>query len=316
METLNVIYLYPKYYYDRKMSRGRVWYGEALSKIPGVNLKWWGPGWEGYDESRSLRENLKEHNLSPDLLWAYKPENIIGITDRDCPLLVCYNECWPHIPGKAKKEVEDCRADLVVYHHENDAVCFTGFKGLVGHIPHGAPRDLFDGPIPHTLRGNECLSSGVQSPEIYPLRYRLNSFVKNGSIPGKIRQHPGYRLNSAEECQWQAGTYAADLVSSCISLCCSSIYRYQLAKLSESALAGCLIVTDAPRDSWFELLRPYVLVVENGESDQSIINRINNALRDADSTQELALKAQAVALEHFTTERYASCLLAFIKDLI
>src|SRR6056300_974082 len=113
---MKILYLFPKMYYEKKMSVGRVLYGEAMDRIEGVEFAWWGPGWEGYDDSLPVRDNLKKTSFVPDVIWAYKPEMCVDIPDRDCPLIVCYNEAWPHIPGKVQKEADDCKADLIICH--------------------------------------------------------------------------------------------------------------------------------------------------------------------------------------------------------
>lgn len=305
---MNILYLFPKQLWETKMSPGRRHYAMALSDYAEVTVS--GAGWPGWNTTVSVRVNLKRLGLKPDVIWAYKPETTPGVTERDCPLFVCYNECWPHIPGKALKEVQDCAADLVIHHHANDAACFDGFRGIVRNIPHAA-HDMFYSGQSHRMRVSHCLSSGVQSPEIYPVRHRLNTLVKSGNLPGIIRNHPGYRLHGLTECDTQTFRYANTLANSRVSLCCASKYHYMLAKIIESAMSGCLVVTDAPDDPAFELLRPHVLVVQDGESDESIVERIMAA-----DTQKLGFAAQQVAREHFSMQNYCQTLLAYTQELL
>ena len=103
---MKILYLYPKFFYERKMSVGRRLYGEAVSRHRDVDhFKWWGEGWPGYDNSQSLDENLKRSGKTYDCLWLYKPERQIGVADCKIPKIVCFNECWPDDPGKALAEV-------------------------------------------------------------------------------------------------------------------------------------------------------------------------------------------------------------------
>lgn len=305
---INIVYLYPKKYYEQKMSRGRVWYGEAVAKRSDCNLVFWGPGWDGYVDNLPVRENLNNLEFSVDAIWAYKPEECVNITDRDCPLVVCYNEAWPHIPGKALEEVEECGADLVIHHHHNDRKCFDGASGIVRHIPHGTP-EWFSSFEYERL--DSCCVTGVQSKEIYPLRdrYRKLSGVA-------VRTHPGYRLQSSMQCESQATSYASYLSQYRASLCCTSKYRYLLAKIVESMMAGCVVVTDAADDPEFEKMREHLIVLDEGISDNEIQEVCNEITSDPERWSQFAERSQKYALNHLTTEHYAERFIACLREIL
>ena len=298
------------------MSAGRRHYADALDRQPGVSVKVWGPGWPGFDSGLSLAQCIIESGYNADALWLYKPEDIKGLRECEIPKFCCYNECWPHIPGKALEEVNSYGADLVIHHHENDASCFDGFNGKVCHIPHGADKETFWCDTPLSERTVHSILTGVQSPEIYPLRARYANLARSGTIPCVIRNHPGYRLKGLQNCDKQTNQYAYSLKSCKISLCCTSKYRYLLAKIVESMLAGCLVVTDAADDSEFEKIRPFVIEVSHEMSDRELANTINTAIESGSYGQELAEKGRQYAEKHLTTDVYAERLVREIQSIL
>lgn len=310
---MNILYLFPRALYEAKMSGGRRWYGQAVARQPGVTLEVWGDGWDGYDQAATLQDNLERTGRQPDALWLYKAESLRGVAECAVPKFLTYNEACPHLPGRAMAEVIGCGADTVIHHHANDRDCFAGF-GRVVHIPHGAPLEIFDTDRPHRERSTVCLSSGVSSPEIYPLRAKLAALVAEGAVPGRIRRHPGYRLPSIEACDRQALAYAEDLKDARVSLCCSSRYRYLLAKITESMLAGCLVVTDAPDDpAYRDLLRPHVVEVSADCSMDQLRDTLLYVLSEPQRMQEMALAGQQAVRQHLTADHYAARLVKEIR---
>ena len=68
---MNILYLVNQKYYIGKMSRVRFHGMKAISKL--TNVTWWGPGWEGYDNSHYVQENIDMLEEKPDLIVTYKP---------------------------------------------------------------------------------------------------------------------------------------------------------------------------------------------------------------------------------------------------
>jgi len=310
---MEILYLFPKKLWSSKMSPGRRWYAEALNSQPGVEVKTWGPGWAGFDANLSLDQNIKYAGFEPDWLWLYKPEEMRGVKECEIPKFCTYNECWLGIPGKALAEVESYGTDIVVCHHENDTRMFDGFSGKIYHIPHGAPKRLFYNENPVSERPTDVLLSGVQSPEIYPLRHRYRVLAQSGAFPCKIRKHPGYRLQGEKMCDMQAEDYAKDVRSAKISLCCSSERRYFLAKIIESLMSGCIVMTDAPDDSVFDDIRPYVVTVPDGVGDEWISNKINDILSRIEEFDHIASMGASYAAANLSTDQWAQSVLACLR---
>lgn len=314
---MNIVYLFPEVLYSRKMSGGRRWYGEAVAAHPDVNLKLWGEGWPGYKANRPLGWNLSRGDLPPDRLWIYKHEGLLRLQDNTTPTVVTYNECWPTQPRRALNEVLECGASLVIHHHENDAKCFDGFHGKLVHIPHGAPEHIFYSDRPHSERPIVCLSSGVHSPEIYPLRAKLAALIYAGELPGKIRKHPGYRLPHKAACDAQSLDYAADLQNSQIAFACCSTYRYALSKLFEALIAGCLVISDMPDDEVFRSqLGQYIVEVDPNSSKAELKDVADWWIAHPMEREARARSGQRAAREHFTTTRYAERFVEAVENML
>jgi hypothetical protein len=313
-KTAKVLYLTSKVRFETKMSRGRAHHMAAVSRHPDVvKFAMWGNGFDGYVESESLTENIKRLGWTPDVIHAYKPEDHIGVAQWDGLKSVAYNEAWwPN--NRALKEVQEHGFRLVIHHHENDAPRFAGFDGNLVHIPHCADTNCFV-PPQDQVREIDCLMSGVDSKEIYPVRHRLKSLLRQGLLQGEVRPHMGgrkfhsakssYRSDGLSQSQAQFQDYANHLQRSKISLCCTSKYKYALEKLVQSAMAGCVIMSDMPNDSVFRNgFGSAILEVNDGMSDNQIVDMAQSVLNNGQEWNQRSFALQAMACR-FTMEYYA-----------
>lgn len=320
--NLNILYYFPRDLYERKMSLGRVLYGNAVAEHPGVDLKIWGPGWDGFDSQQTLGENVRRHFADlwqPNVLWSYKlAGHLPGIgslkVDRS---VLCFNEAWDS--DKTWPDIDAARATHVVFHHETD---FNLWKTRLQSrsitpvkILHCVDPNYFR-PVerPETIgfRNVPTLVTGVLAREIYPLRCKFADEVRKTNIPGRVRSHPGYRLESLKDCTRQYLQYTNDLAHARISLCCTSKHRYPLAKLVESMAAGCLVITDYPNDvEWLDRLRNFVLPVEAWQDGPTLARIVNRRLKDL--PVEMAAAGQKYVLENMTTAHYAKALIEALK---
>jgi glycosyltransferase involved in cell wall biosynthesis len=308
---VNILYLYPREYFDRKMSVGRVLYGEAVARQSGIELKFWGPGWPGYDDKLNLKLNLAVNlpGFNPQVCWFYKADKIKRAWDVDCIRVLCFNEA--NDKKKVEAERRSCYPDVIVYHHESDLnrwdVETPGPKRV--HILHGAEEQMCQSQHRHV----DCLFAGVSAPAVYPLRERLKRFVAEGRLPGEARKHPGYRLSSHKECREQYENYFYELSRAKILLTCGSKWRYPLAKIIEGMMAGCAVVTDKPDDSEFEAnLWPHCIQIDNAWDDARIVGTIRDWLDRPDDLAVLAEGGRQAVLAGYTTDHYAKRLLAAI----
>jgi hypothetical protein len=309
---MNFVYFYPRFYYERKMSMGRVLYGEAVQRRFGVKFKWWGPGWEGYDQTKSVTENLLKLDWEPDVLWFYKAEGLIGVKEAPGVKLVCFNEAND---PKTLKEIDEACADVVVFHHESDMGRWDIPQKKV-HQLHCVSPEFFE-DISIEDRQNDCMLTGAIAESIYPVRARFQNLIQNGDIPGLIRKHPGYRLAGRQACTEQYMAYCAHLCRSKISLCCTSIYKYPLAKILESMAAGCLVVSDMPDDEEFKgNLGSYVVDVGDLDS-KGTADSINGMLYNWGDPLigEMAAGGRDAVLSKYTTSNYATGIIEGCREL-
>lgn len=313
---LKVLALFPRTYWERKHSPVRRHAIQAIQQHPKIECVISGQGWDDYDPSESLSENMRR--LMPDdcdVVWMYKP-NGGGKPERPphVPLLkdwknvdalkvISLNEFWWDLETR-KREVDGF--DLAIAHHENDLSRLkeTGIDAI--HIPHCADADVFRRDTPFQDRKIDCLITGSISENHYPLRCRLRSMVVSGQVSGELRAHPGYWQSNLSVNDAQVRNYADHLGNAKISLCCASKWGYALGKLTESAQAGCLIVSDMPNDKLFqETLGKYIVEIDSKMSDGQIVEIIKDWLSRPLELIELAKAGQQMALTKFSMQRYA-----------
>lgn len=312
---MNILYLFARKWHDRKMSIGRALYGHAVGEHPGVKLDIWGPGWPGYNERESLAANLDRLSFKPDLLWFYKAEDYSGVAEVSLPKLVIFNEA-NDIP-KTYAEVEAADATHVGFHHMGD---LDECRKLVAfncrhlfHLPHGTEKYNAEAVLPLDERSTQCLVAGVLGTDVYPLRCRLAYLVREGVLPGVVRKHPGYRLESRVDIAAQYIDYRVQLADSKVLLTDTSIYRYPLAKPIEAAMAGCVPATDLPTDKWFaDAFGEFIIELNAEWSDRKIADTVKAALKDARGLQQRSDGLRQVAEREFTIQRYAERLVAAV----
>ena len=271
-----------------------------LLKRPNTHLS--GQGWPDYRNNESLQANVDR--LGGDAVFAYKPLGgkefpaLAGCNELRQPLVLSYNEMWD--VEWTTQEILDSGCKLAICHHENDIPKYEHIEDCrFTHIPHCADPELFaTHALPWDQRDIPFLLTGVLSPQIYPLRERFANLIRTGKIPGVIHPHPGYRLENVEACDRQSVEYAKMLGRAKVSLCCTSIHKYALAKHFESALAGCCVVSDKPQQNCRELIFP----VDSSASDDALVNSLRVALA---ASEDMGSVAQSVAMNQYTTAHYA-----------
>lgn len=295
---------------------------QAVGRHPRVaRFLMWGNGFDGYRDDMTLSENLRSLGWTPDLIHVYKPDEHIGVVECTVPKVIDFNEAW-WPDGRALDEVQRNRIDLVIHHHANDAQAFAGFDGPVVHLPHCAERSLFslcpeESTTPFEARPISCLLTGAVSPDVYPLRARLQSLIDQGFLPGVVRCHPGYRLRDHATCERQFRNYAALLRQTKLVLACTSRYKYALAKLVEAMMSGCAVAGDLPDDPLFcKTLGPHVIAIDPRQSDRQIAERIQSWLARPQELSQRAAAGRAAALSAYTTEHYAEWYVATAADML
>lgn len=285
---MNILFLYPKRLWETKMSIGRTLYPQYLEEN-GHTVTYSGDGWD------NLSECLANQHCY-DFAWLYSPESHVGHKLK-IPRLVSFNEA--NDSGKVLSELTNCNATHVLFNHWGDYVRWDGqldakAMWIGGHACNPTP--------------NECpfrrhvLFSGVTSARVYPLREKYREAFPHATR----RMHPGYRLANRQQIEEQYITYRCDLWMAKASLCCSSIHRYPLAKMVESAAMGAVVVTDLPDCPYFEThLWDHCIQVDADWQPEKIREVVMATLESPEQYDTLRQKSLAAAKLHFSPESWA-----------
>ena len=90
---ISILYLCSRKIFLHKIDRVRFHAVQAISKL--CHVVWSGPGWENWDDAKSLKENvaiLYKDKKRPDLIFCYQPFLIKGFSEIDIPTCHSYNE--------------------------------------------------------------------------------------------------------------------------------------------------------------------------------------------------------------------------------
>lgn len=117
-------------------------------------------------------------------------------------------------------------------------------------------------------RDGALLSGAISSA--YPLRHRLlqsyNQLPKLTYLP-----HPGYHRRGCA-----TPSFLRELTKYKVAICTSSIYGYSLRKIIEATAAGCVVVTDLPKDDVLPEIQDNLVWIHPDWS----INRIRSIFKE------------------------------------
>lgn len=308
---MKIIYLVNKNTYITKMSRVRFHGIEALSKL--VTVKFWGIGWEGYNNNLTVQENIDTLNEIFDLAIVYKPLELKDFKDIKLPKCIRYNEMYD--VNWTLKEIKESGSQLVICHHLNDCVQYQkmnipNIKFV--YIGHCAEKTIFkdygeDYKYDITIAG--CISPH------YPLRNRFINLMPllKEKYNCYTHPHPGYDLNDAHTNRYLI-EMAKTISLSKIVLTDTGKPRSRYGKYIEipmcrkAALCGDLPDDDA--DNY-----DYVINVNTEMSDNEIIEKISYYLDNEEARIEKVNKGIKFA-SNYTQEHYAERLLKEMNEYL
>ena len=306
---MKILYLCNKHYVDTKMSRVRFHGMEELSKL--VYVKWWGIGYEDYDNNKTVQENIDTLEYKFDIVIAYKPLEMKNFKEVNIPKCLRYNEMFDI--NFTRDEILNSGANLVICHHQNEMEYYQQMKNITfKHIAHCANHHIFrkmgmDKEIDFLLIGSIW--------DRYPLRIRmLKIFDKiKSQYKTEVYQHPGYDLVDAKSDVHQKH-FAEAINRTKIAITCTGKYRSRYGKLVEVPMCGTALACDLP-DEEQQDFRQILINIDNSMSDDEIIGVLKRYLLD----ENLRKQKEKIGLEwsqNYTQEHYAKRLLKSIYDFL
>jgi hypothetical protein len=312
-KKLNILYLINYNYYVRKMSRVRFHSIQALENES--NLMWWGPNFEGYDNNKTVSENLELLENKPDIIITYKPLEMKGMKDVKIPICLRYNEMYDF--EWTSREINESGATLIICHHENDMEPYINHyrdKVKFVHIPHCAEKTVFYKN--NTEKDIDILLGGATKVHMklgqhYPLRDRLENLIPQLSSKYKIYRHPhpGYDVNDAHTDRY-AKEFAQIIRRSKIALTDSGAPNSRFAKYIEIPSCGTTLAGDIPGQDQEEF-KKFVIELNMSMTDKEILDKLDYFIKNNEERNDLANKGYEWS-KKYSQEYYAQKLVNYI----
>lgn len=310
-KNLNILYFVDRKTYLTKMSRVRFHGCNALSKL--CDFKYWGVGWENYNQELTVQENLDNLNENFDIVFAYKPLELKNFKDIKYPKGIRYNEMFDI--KWTLKEIKDSGSQFVVCHHENDYQDYLKMNipniHLV-YVGHGAEKTIFKNY--HLPYKYDILVAGRVAKR-YPLRQRFLTILPELQKKYNCYQypHPGYDHPDSHTDRYLI-EMAKAINQSKIVLTDTGIPRSRYGKYIEIPMCGTsAICGDLPNDDADDY--GYVINVSFEMSDQEIIDTISYYL-DNESERQKKVSEGIQFASNYTQEHYAERLLKEINKFL
>ncbi len=312
---LKILYLIEKNQYMTKLSRVRFNTITELNKYTHTII--WGPGWNYYDEDKTLQENLLMLSTDIDIIIVYKPGVIKDFGSVKKLKIITYNEMWDE--KYTISEINNSKINMIICHHENDMVKYINtpsiYKNIftyapMFHNPHCAEKTIFyDRKSEKTIDILLCGSIGRH----YPLRQRYRNILKllSDKYICKEYTHPGY-IHSDSFTNVYLQDFAEFISKSKICLTCTSKYKYRLGKMVEIPMCNSVLACDIP-DQDKDIFSKIMITIDETMSDQEIANKLDYYLTN-ENDLELIRKSGYEWSQNYFQETYVSKFLSIVKN--
>lgn len=305
MEYPPVLFLTDRRAFVKDMDRWFFNVADAYINVSGNRSLVWGEGFESYDHSLTLRNNIVKQFghvkfFSALMVTHLKRkkinEEIKNISDK-LIVMFRYHECWQ---GRCAYGVDMFGAKIMMLSYSKDAAtmafCENTNVDMIVHTPNTASASMY-APVVHPKRTHNAVLVGGINPS-YPLRVRYKNIIERNLLLGAtVFNHPGYHIRNVKE---QGEKYSKALHENKIALFCSSVMKYQFSKYAEVAIAGSLIVASLPDDDskfWAE----HIVEVNENMSDKELVDIVNYWLEQETKRVAKAETAQKAVLSKYTT---------------
>lgn len=322
---LNILYLISHETYQTKMSRVRIHAMNALGKY--VDLKWWGVGWDRYNNKLSVQQNIDNEypSMEFDLVIVYKPSELFKFSEVKFPKCITYNEMYNF--NMTIREIEESMVDLVICHHENDMKTYTAYYSnyhgqknknvKFTHIPHSAEQSIFMDK--HFEKTWDILVVGRLScrntigHSHYPLRDRMAKLIE--SMPEKykcgIYKHPK-STNEDSHTDKYLIEFSTIINSAKICISCSGLPKSRFGKYVEIPMCNTVHCADLPDQDEKEF-KNMLIDISMDMTDDEIINKLIYYLENNDELEKLRKYGYEWS-KNYTQEKYAERFLEALTD--
>ena len=317
---MKILYLINKDYYDFRMDRNR-WHSiDAIAKI--TDLIYSGVNWPNYDNSSSVAQNIESlygKGNRPDLIIAYKPLEMPGISDIDIPKCIRYNEMYRE--QNVYADIINGKMDIVICHHKNDLMKYSShYPGVQFYnVSHCAEATIYkDYGLPKRW---DVMFCGAVTSSAYPFRLRLLNLTKrrlNGKVRTLILSHPSVGIK--RRLHWTKiqgpilDRWAKIVNQSKICLTCSSRWKYRLSKYAEIPMCRSLLAGDFP-DEDPDFWPQFMLELNPEDSDDELEEKILYYVKNDEDREALATRGMELARE-YTQEKYAERFVKCVEEYL
>ena len=295
------------------MSRVRF---HAITKFSALeNVIYSGIGWDNYDHTKSVQDNIDHLGRKIDFIICYKPCELIEFNKVRIPKCIRYNEMWDL--DWTLTEINSTNPDLIICHHLNDIPKYSmksiSYMSEFIHIPHCAEKSIFyDSNVEKDI---DIMISGAMSVKHYPFRNKLRKVM--AIMPKKyncvVYKHPGCVQGNAYLDVYQK-EYAKIINRTKICITCTSKYKYRLGKMIEIAMCGSLLGCDMPEQDQNEF-HEFMIVLNPDDSIEQLREQLISILENPEKMSDLKAKTLKWASK-YTQEYYAKELQKTIYNTI
>ena len=309
---MRILFLVKKETFLKKMSRVRFHGIKALEKL--VEVKYSGPGWDDYDENRTVQENIDKMGVKFAGVIGYKPLELKDFKSVKILKIIRYNEMYDF--NWTLKEIVESGSELIICHHLNDYETYVNkfSDKLPGkkfvYIGHCAEKTIFK---KYTSEFDYDIGIAGRISNHYPLRNRFIKLLDRLKTKYRCYQHPhpGYNLDDAHTDRYLIEM--AKMIDKCkIVLTDTGLPRSRYGKYIEIPMVGkAALCGDLPDDNADDY--SFVIEVSNKMTDDEILKKIEFYLNN-ESERLDKVKLGEKFSNNYTQEHYAYRLLKAINE--
>ena len=255
-------------------------------------LMHWGPGWEGYDDSRSLLENIEARHDDPDFFdliltdaGTLAAETAVYNTRRSV-VVVRRDSCVAGMDTDGGTETSSTCAEVVAAHRPaivllgnpfevlyNQELTALSTQALLVHTPRTTSSELVGATLPRSI--DVLLVSRPDDSSVYPLQSRWREVAQGLRAAG----HTIAQIDGASH------ETLKTLRKAKIVLTETGSRRYMPPEWEDALGSGCLVMADMPAERMREFKR-FSVEVRRNSSVAELLQQVKQWLVDTSGREE------------------------------